>query len=150
MDLDRVGVTGVSWGGYGSLRALLLYPDFFKVAVSAAAPGAWLDFYSGVSVERWFGIPSESPEARAYYDLVSNTRLAPRLKGKLLLIYGGVDENVPLKNAFEVIDAFVEADKDFDLLILPNAEHNAFEGVPYGLKRGVRYFVEHLGSGSRR
>ena len=121
MDLDRVGVMGHSFGGFGSLRAMLLFPNFFKVGVSSVGPGQWLDFHQEDSIERFFGVPGASPEARAHYDLVSNTRLVSRLKGRVLLIFGGIDENVPLKYAFQVIDALIRADRDFDMLIAPEA-----------------------------
>lgn len=143
MDLDRVGVTGQSFGGYGALRAMLLYPDFYKVAVSDVGPGEWLQFQQPVSVERFFGVPVDDPKVRDYYDLVSNTRLAKRLKGNLLLIYGGIDENVPLKNAFVLFDALIKANVDFDTLIVPDAPHGA-GGTPYAVARSLKYFVSHL------
>lgn len=148
MDLNRVGVRGQSFGGYGSLRAMLLHPEFFKVGVSATGPGDWLDFRSGINTERFFGVPSEAPEARAYYDIISNIRLASRLTGHLLLIYGGIDENVPLRNAFAVLAAFIDAGKDIDMLIMPRAAHKVAE-EPYALRRSVQYFVEHLGGPSQ-
>ena len=150
MDVDRVGVTGQSFGGYGSLRAMLLHPDFYKVAVSDVGPGAWLQFQQAVSVERFFGVPDDDAKVREYYDLVSNTRLAKRLKGRLLLIYGGIDENVPLKNAFVLFDALIKADVDFDTLIMPDAPHGA-GGTPYAVERSLKYFVTYLqGSGTGR
>jgi dipeptidyl aminopeptidase/acylaminoacyl peptidase len=144
MDLERVGVTGHSFGGYGSLRAMLLYPDFFKVAVSGVGPGAWQEFQQSVSVERYFGVPADDPKVLEYYDLISNTRLAKRLKGKLLLIYGGLDENVPLKHAFVLFDALIKANVDFDTLIMPDAPHTA--GLyPYAVARTLKYFRDYLG-----
>lgn len=144
IDLDRVGITGQSFGGYGSLRAMLLYPDFFKVAVSGVGPGAWPQMQQSISVERFFGVPDADPKVLDYYDLVSNTRLAKRLTGKLLLIYGGVDENVPLKNAFLLFDALIKADVDFDTLIMPDAPHSA-AGFPYAVTRTLKYFMSYLG-----
>jgi dipeptidyl aminopeptidase/acylaminoacyl peptidase len=143
MDLERVGVMGQSFGGYGSLRAMLLHPDFFKVGVSATGPGDWFHFQSGISAERFFGVPAESAEARKYYDTVSNTRLALHLRGRVLLIYGGIDENVPLKQAFVLLDAFVKADKDVDTIIMPNSAHWA-PGQPYVVRRSLQYFEEYL------
>jgi dipeptidyl-peptidase 4 len=143
MDPDRVGVTGQSFGGYGSLRAMLLYPDFFKVGVSGVGPGAWQEFQQSISVERYFGVPDDRA-VLDYYDLISNTRLAKRLKGKLLLIYGGIDENVPLKQAFVLIDALIKADVDFDTLLLPDAPHSAGL-LPYSVERTLKYFKANLG-----
>jgi dipeptidyl-peptidase-4 len=147
MDLDRVGVMGSSFGGFGSLRAMLLYPDFFKVGVSGVGFGDWYHLTSEVSVERFFGVPSDSPGAHAFYDLVSNSRLVPRLKGRVLLIADGIDENVPLLNAFILVNAFIKANKDVDTLLLPDEPHLGVY-TPYGVKRSVQYFVEHLGDGA--
>jgi dipeptidyl-peptidase-4 len=144
MDLDRVGVTGHSFGGYGSLRAMLLYPDFFKVGVSGVGPGAWQEFQQSISTERYFGVPDDDRKTLDYYDLVSNTRLAKRLKGKVLLIYGGIDENVPLKQAFVLIDALIKANVDFDTLIVPDAPHSAGL-LPYSVLRTLKYFMSNLG-----
>jgi dipeptidyl aminopeptidase/acylaminoacyl peptidase len=102
-----------------------------------------LNVQQSISVERFFGVPASSDAARRYYDTISNARLADRLAGKLLLIYGGVDENVPLKNAFDLFDALIKADKVFDLLIMPDSAHSASR-EPYAVKRTMRYFLEHL------
>ena len=144
MDLNRVGITGRSFGGYGSLRAMLLYPEFYKVAVSSVGPGSWLDFQQEVSTERFFGVPGDSKASRDYYDLISNTRLVDRLRGKLLLIYGGIDEDVPLRFGFELFESLIKADKPFDALVVPNSPHHV-ASEPYGLKRTMLYFMEHLG-----
>jgi dipeptidyl-peptidase 4 len=144
MDLDRVGVTGISFGGYGSLRATLLNPGFYKVTVSGVGPGDWIQFPSGVDVERFFGVPQSSPGAREYYDVIDNRRIADRLSGKLLLIYGGVDENVSLQSAFRLLQAFIVAGKRFDTLILPDSPHSA-PAEPYGVRMSMLYFMEHLG-----
>lgn len=144
MDVDRIGVTGHSFGGYGSLRAMLLFPEFFKVGVSSVGPGAWQEFQQPISVERYFGVPDEEPKALDYYDLISNTRLAKRLKGRVLLIYGGIDENVPLKQAFALIDALIKANVDFDTLILPDAPHSAGL-LPYSVTQTLKYFMNNLG-----
>lgn len=142
MDLERVGVKGRSFGGYGALRAMLLFPDFFKVGVSATGPCDYIDMHGQVSVERFFGVPT-ALERDGCYDVVSNVRLASRLKGRVLLIYGGIDENVPLRQAFSLIDAFIKADKDVDMLIVPDASHSAPKD-PYVIRRSIEYFLEHL------
>ena len=148
MDLGRVGVRGQSFGGYGALRAMLLFPDFFRVGVAATGPAGYLDAEGQTNVERFFGVPSKSVEARQHYDRLSNTRLAFRLDGRVLLIYGGIDESVPLKHAFAVFDAFINADKDIDMLILPNSAHAAPK-EPYVIRRSVQYFLEHLAGKDR-
>jgi dipeptidyl-peptidase-4 len=144
MDMDRIGVTGHSYGGYGSLRATLLHPDFYKVTVSGVGPGDWMQFAGDTSVERFFGVPGSSATARAYYDLIDNRRLADRLSGKLLLIYGGIDEVVSLQSSYRLFKAFIDADKPFDTLIVPDSPHHA-PAEPYGIEMSMRYFMEHLG-----
>ena len=144
MDINRVGITGLSYGGYASVRAVLLYPDFFKVSVSSAGPHDFRYFPSGFVTDRFFGVVGAAePYDENYYDLISNTRLADRLQGKLLLMYGGEDERVPLQHLFPMMDAFVKADKDVDLVIVPKAGH-LVETNGYGAKRSMKYFYEHL------
>jgi dipeptidyl aminopeptidase/acylaminoacyl peptidase len=145
MDLDRVGIRGQSYGGYAALRAMLLFPRFFKAAVCATGPAGYLDMEGQTNVERFFGVPGDSPEARAYYGVIDNMHLAPRLNGRVLLIYGGVDEAVPLRQAFLVLDAFVKADKFVDVMIVPDAGHSV-SVMPYVVRRSLEYLVEHLGA----
>lgn len=145
MDLNRVGITGESFGGYGSLRAMLLYPEFYKAASSSVGPGSWLNFQQEVSTERFFGVPSDSKACWDYYDVISNTRLVDRLSGKLLLIYAGIDESVPLRFGFELFDALIRADKHFETLVVPNSPHSV-ASEPYPLRRTMLHFVEHLGT----
>ncbi|WP_082006415.1 S9 family peptidase [Sphingomonas sp. ERG5] len=144
LDLDRVGITGQSFGGYGSLRSMLLHPDLYKACVSSVGPGEWIDFPGDTSNERFFGVPSQSKQAREYFDLISNVRMADQLKGDLLLIYGGVDEIVPLRSGFKLIDALVRANKQFDLLVVPDAPHHV-GAEPYGVERIMRFFMDRLG-----
>jgi len=144
LDLERVGITGQSFGGYGSLRAMLLHPDLYKACVSSVGPGEWIDFPGDTSNERFFGVPSQSKQARDYFDLISNVRLAGQMKGSLLLIYGGIDEIVPMRSGFKLIDALVRANKQFDLLVVPDAPHHV-GAEPYGVERIMRFFMDRLG-----
>ena len=143
MDLDRVGVTGHSYGGYASLRAMLLYPDVFKVAVSGEGPGDLSVASLEGATERLFGIPT-TPEVKAYYRRISNEALADRLKGKLLLIYGGADKYVTLQDASQIFMALQKANKVYDTLIMPDSPHYGGR-EPYGVMRTLRYFSENLG-----
>jgi dipeptidyl aminopeptidase/acylaminoacyl peptidase len=143
MDLSRLGVRGRSYGGYGALRAMLLFPDFFKAGVCATGPEGWLDFPSGVNVERFFGVPAPGSPLADRYARLSNVSLVDALAGPLLLIYGGIDENVPLRHGFVLIDALIAADKDFDLIILPNSGH-AVAKDPYVVRRTNAFFSKHL------
>jgi dipeptidyl aminopeptidase/acylaminoacyl peptidase len=80
---------------------------------------------------------------------VSNARLASHLEGRVLLIYGGIDESVPLKQAFVLFDAFIKADKDVDILMVPNSAHTV-PREPYVIRRSVQYFVDYLAGASAR
>jgi dipeptidyl-peptidase 4 len=138
LDLDRVGIYGHSWGGYRAARAMFQFPDFYKVGV--AASGSHDNYLYVNSHEMWFGMPPEADEA---YRLQSNLRLADRLKGKLLLVHGEIDDTVHPANTFQLADALVRANKDFDLLILPNRNHDIWDD-PYFIRRRWDYFVRNL------
>lgn len=144
MDVERVGIYGVSWGGYGALRAQLLNGDFFKVCVSIAGPTDWLRCAGGSTVtDRYLRISDDPKKAQEYFELLGNVRLAGRLQGKLLLVYGEIDENVPLHNAFLIFEALQKADKDYDSVLLGNQTHAGFL-TPYCVRRTAQFFYEHL------
>lgn len=137
LDLRHVGIYGHSVGGHAAARAILLYPDFYQVAVSSAGvhdvgidPGEW--------AERWLGMPGED----RYLDQ-TNASLAHRLKGKLLLAVGETDVWVPLAEGLRFTDALIKENKDFDLLIIPNRAHN-IPSHPYFIRKRWDYFVRHL------
>jgi dipeptidyl aminopeptidase/acylaminoacyl peptidase len=137
LDLDRVGIFGHSGGGFASARAILLYPDFFKVAVSSAGNHDQLGYlYS-------WGEKYQGPPNGANYDQQENARLAANLKGKLLLAYGDMDDNVNPALTIQLIDALTKANKDYDLLVVPNGNHR-FSVNPYFNRRRWDYFVRHL------
>ena len=137
LDLDRVGIFGHSAGGYSSTHAILAHPEFYKVCVSGAGnhdhrtDKAWW-------IERYQGWPVGD-----HYVEQANRTLADRLQGKLLMIHGEADENVPVASTLSLADALIAADKDFDLLILPNRSHSC-GSEPYVIRRRWDYFVRHL------
>lgn len=137
MDLDRVGIYGHSAGGYASAHAILSFPHFYKVAVSSAGNHDHrLDKASWV--ERYMGLPVGD-----HYDEQANASLAGNLEGKLLLIHGEMDENVHVASTLQLVDALIRANKDFDMLILPNRSH-ACTDEPYFVRKRWDYFVRHL------
>ena len=143
MDASRVGITGASFGGYGSLRAALLFPEFFDVVVSHVGPHEYLhSVTSGISVERFFGIPGGD---RDVHELTSNIAIIDQLEADLMLVYGELDENVPFRAAMAIFDALIEADKDFTSYVMPNANHGEASRHPYIVKRQRQFFVDHLG-----
>ncbi|HEX6069223.1 MAG TPA: DPP IV N-terminal domain-containing protein [Longimicrobiaceae bacterium] len=137
MDLTRVGIYGHSAGGYSAARGVLAHPEFYDVAVASAGnhdhqlDKAWWN-------TQWMGHPIGE-----HYTEQSNLALAPRLQGKLFLAHGDIDENVPVSATIRMADALIEANKDFDLLIMPNQPHG-FGGHPYFVRRRWDYFVRHL------
>lgn len=145
MDLNRVGATGHSNGGYGTLRGMLLFPDFYKVGVSGEGPADHILNGLEVSTERYLGVP-DTPQMRDYYEQISNANdaLAKRLNGKLLLIYGGADESVSIQEAFQTFMSLQKAGKVYDTLIMPDSPHYGGR-EPYGVMRTLHYFAEHLG-----
>lgn len=139
MDLDRVGIFGHSGGGFASTRAILTYPEVFKVAVSSAGNHDQRIYHAGWG-ERFHDYPHGDN-----YDGLDNASLAHRLQGKLLLVHGDADDNVHPAHTLALAQALIEADKDFDLLILPGQSH-AFKGRAndYFIRRRWDYFVRHL------
>ena len=140
LDIDRVGIFGHSAGGYDAGHAVLQFPDFYKVAVASSADHdfrmekAWWP-------EMYMGWPVDST-----YHQVSNITMAGNLKGKLLLVHGGLDDNVNPSATFKLAEALVDADKEFDLLILPSQKHGYRDPQhwKYFTKKRWNYFVEHL------
>lgn len=150
LDLDRVGIYGHSFGGYTSARGILTYPDFYKVAVSSAGP---LNFQSFYPVEGMFPQPdygngrSAAPDPTSVprvYDKLDLMPLAPKLKGKLMLVYGELDENALSTATLQMVDALTKANKPYDLMYLPNQDHNFFRTDAYYTQRMWDYLVEHL------
>jgi dipeptidyl aminopeptidase/acylaminoacyl peptidase len=149
MDVNRVGIFGHSAGGYASAHAILRYPDFYKVCVSSAGNhDARTDKASWV--ERWMGLP-----VGEHYVKSANSTYAANLKGKLLLVHGELDDNVHPGSTIQLVDALIRANKDFDLLILPNRNHGQMIDISgdkpsvaspdnYFLRRRWDYFIRHL------
>jgi hypothetical protein len=140
IDINRVGIYGHSGGGFASTDAILRYPDFFKVAVSGAGnhDNRTYGFFWG---EKYQGLLKKTPDGKDNYEASANYTLANNLKGKLLLMHGDMDNNVHPANTLRVVDALIKANKDFDMLIVPDAAH----GLPdYTIRRQWDYFVRWL------
>ena len=150
MDLERVGVWGHSGGGFASTAAILRYPDFYKVAVSGAGNHDNRNYEDDWG-EKWQGLLETSTVIdvdgneiiSTNYDNQANQLLAENLQGKLLLAHGMMDDNVPPSNTLLMVQALIDADKDFDLVIFPNAKHG-FGNNRYFMKKRWNYFVKHL------
>jgi dipeptidyl-peptidase 4 len=137
IDADRVGIYGFSAGGYDVVRAMTRRPEFYKVGVSASGnhdnrldKATWNEQW----MDRALG---------AVYDENSNVTWAPKLTGDLMLAHGELDENVPVAATLRLVDALMKANKDFDFLIVPNADH-FLDDSPYFQRRRWDFFSEKL------
>ncbi len=140
MDLNRVGIYGHSGGGFSSTGAILRYPDFFKVAVSGSGnhDNRSYKFDWG---EKYQGRYKKDASGHDNFESQANYLLAGNLKGRLLLMTGDMDTNVHPSMTFHLVDALIKAGKDFDMLVVPDAEH----GLPaYTIKKRWDYFVRWL------
>jgi dipeptidyl-peptidase 4 len=135
IDLNRVGITGFSGGGYMTASALLRYPDFFKVGVAGSGNHDQRIFWNTWG-ERYEGYPDGE-----YYKAQANLSYVGNLKGKLLLVHGLLDTGVHPSNVFQLEQALIDANKDYDTLLWPRARH---ELPSYGLRRTWDYFVQNL------
>ncbi|TWX73694.1 S9 family peptidase [Colwellia sp. C1TZA3] len=142
IDSTRVGIWGHSGGGFASTRALLTYPDFYSVAVSQAGNHDNRN-YADEWGEKYHGMLVENEDGSTNYDSQANQLLVENLKGKLLIAHGTTDTNVPPYNSLIVVEALIAANKDFDMLMLPNRGHG-FARKPYMMRKRWDYFVQHL------
>ena len=136
-DINRVGLVGVSAGGQNAAGGVLFHPEFYKVAVAACGchdnrmdKASWN--------EQWMGYP-----VGPHYAASSNIDNAGRLQGRLLLIVGEMDNNVPPESTMRLADALIKADKEFDLVVVPGAGHGM--GGAHGARKMREFFVRHLG-----
>ncbi len=138
MDISRVGIYGFSAGGYDVARAMFIYPDFFKVGISASGnhdhrmDKNWWN-------ELWMGSPVDK-----HYEDQSNITHAHKLKGKLLIVHGEMDTNVHPTSSLALVNALIEANRDFDFLIIPGKGHYLQDESPYYVRKRWDYFVKNL------
>ncbi|MFK3888280.1 DPP IV N-terminal domain-containing protein [Sphingomonas sp. NPDC079357] len=142
VDLSRVGIYGGSAGGQSTLNALLFHPEFYKAGVAFA--GCFDNRMDKIEWnEQWLGWPVD-----ASYLAASGVVHAGNLQGKLLLVVGEQDSNVDPASTMQVVDALIRADKDFELLVVPNGEHAVGRStgpVAYGQRREYDFFLRALG-----
>lgn len=143
IDLSRAGIWGHSGGGNATGTAMFRYADFFKVGIAESGNHDNRS-YEDDWAEKWQGLLTTGKDGKSNYDDQANQNHAAGLKGKLLLIHGLMDDNVPPQNTLLVVDALIKANKDFDLLLLPNARHGYGEYSSYVMRRRWDYFVRNL------
>ncbi|MEG3175774.1 DPP IV N-terminal domain-containing protein [Sphingomonas sp. RB3P16] len=136
IDTTRAGVYGGSAGGYDAARFILRRPDFFKVAIASSGnhdlrlDKAW-----------WPEVSMGNPD-QAVWDRNSNMSVAGNLKGKLLLIHGEIDDNVPITESYRLGNALIQAQRSFDMVVLPNTTHRVPQ--PFFWRKFRDYFVRNL------
>jgi dipeptidyl-peptidase-4 len=142
VDASRVGIYGHSYGGYMALSAMLRAPGRFKVGVAGSPVTDWSLYDTGYT-ERYMGTPASNP---AGYLETSLVPVAQNLRGKLLVVHALMDENVHFEHSARLIDAFVRADKDFDLMVFPGERHGyrTSEARRYAYRRVIDYFASNL------
>jgi dipeptidyl aminopeptidase/acylaminoacyl peptidase len=142
IDVDKVGIWGHSGGGFATASAMFKFTDFFDVGIAESGnhdnrvyEDDWGERYQGLLEKNG---PSDN------YAAESNATYAKNLKGKLMLVHGQMDDNVPAENTQLVVDALVKAGKDFDLIMLPHARHGYGVDNNYVMRRRWDYFVKNL------
>ncbi len=146
IDKSRVGIHGHSGGGFMSTAAMLVYPDFFKVAVSSAGNHEnniynrwWSEKHHGVKE-----IVTPKGDTTFVYQIERNPDLAKNLKGRLLLVTGDVDNNVHPANTIRMANSLIKANKRFDFIILPGQRHGFGDMTEYFFWKMGDYYVQHL------
>ena len=142
IDIDRAGIYGHSGGGFAAADAMFRYPDFFKVGISEAGNHDNREYEDDWG-ERYQGLLTRNADGSDNYTAEANQIYAKNLKGKLLLAHGTMDNNVPPYNTLLVVNELIKANKDFDLILLPNRTHG-FGNEPYMVRRRWDYFVKNL------
>ncbi len=145
IDLDRVGIYGGSSGGFMTISAMLVHPEFFNVGVAMTAPND-PSIYHHLWAERYYGVEqviAENGTSHWESKPQSNIDLADQLQGRLLMVNGGADANVHPAHMHRMAKAFIEAGKRFDMFVIPGVGHGLGDWrVTYGLLWD--YFATHL------
>ncbi len=154
IDLNRVGISGASYGGWSALRGMLTQPDFFKAGLAAVLPGTFHGMYVDYHWSAFQGTPlykngsllRTSPlEVPVNWTSLDSDSQIDRLKGKLLMLVGGLDENAPVGSAMQFYNKAAVAGKDVSLIYMPTANHYRVM-TPYTFGKAIEFFQESLGS----
>ena len=124
IDQNRIGIWGWSYGGFMSSNALFKGNDVFKMAIAVAPVTSWR-YYDTIYTERYMTTPQENPSG---YDENSPIFHVDKLKGNFLLIHGSADDNVHVQNTMQMVEALVQANKQFEWMIYPDKNHGIYGG----------------------
>ncbi len=147
IDIDKAGIWGHSGGGFGTTSAMFRYPDFFKVGIAESGnhdqrlyEDDWGERYQGLLMKG-----ADGTDGSSNYDAEANQNFAKNLKGHLLLAHGSIDNNVPSAETMVVVDALIKANKEFDMVIIPNVPHGYGAASDWMMRKRWDYFVRWLG-----
>ena len=124
VDANRIGIWGWSYGGFMSSNALFQGSDVFKMAIAVAPVTSWR-FYDTIYTERYMTTPQENPSG---YDDNSPINHVNKLKGDFLLVHGSADDNVHVQNTMRMVEALIQANKQFEWLVYPDKNHGIYGG----------------------
>ena len=124
VDKTRIGIFGWSFGGFMASNCIMKGADVFKTAIAVAPVTNWR-FYDSIYTERYMQTPQENASG---YDDNSPINHVSKLKGNFLLIHGTADDNVHVQNSMQMIEALVQANKQFDWAIYPDKNHGIYGG----------------------
>ena len=143
IDAARIGIWGWSYGGFMSSNCLFQAADTFSMAIAVAPVSSWR-FYDTIYTERYMETPQENPTG---YDENSPISHVDKMKGDFLLVHGSADDNVHAQNTMRLVEALVQADKDFDWAVYPDKNHGIYGGNTrlHLFKKMTRFVKETLG-----
>lgn len=143
IDEDRIMIYGWSYGGFMALNCILKGSDVFKGAIAIAPVTSWR-YYDSIYTELYNGLPQDNPKG---YDDNSPINFADKLKGKLFIAHGTGDDNVHIQNTYEMINALIKNDKDFDMYIVPDKNHSMLPDMNYRhhlMEKCIKFVKENL------
>ncbi len=140
---NKIGIWGWSYGGFMSTNCILKGNDIFSMAIAIAPVTSWR-FYDSIYTERYMQTPQENASG---YDDNSPINYAEKLKGNYLLVHGTGDDNVHVQNSYTMINSLIEANKQFDMFVVPDRAHGIYEGKNMRLNlytKKTSFVEEHL------
>jgi dipeptidyl aminopeptidase/acylaminoacyl peptidase len=143
IDLSHAGIWGHSGGGFATTTAMFRFPDFFLAGIAESGNHDQRENEDDWG-ERYQGLVTKNADGTDSYEIEANQNFAKNLKGHLLLAHGTMDTNVPPYQTMLVADALIKANKDFDLLLLPNQNHGYGPAASYMMRRRWDFFVKWL------
>jgi len=141
VDPSRIGITGGSYGGYATCLALTAGADYFSHGYASSSVTDWT-LYDSVYTERYMDTPAENPKG---YEAGSVLTHAAKLKGKLFMVHGDMDDNVHMQNTVQLINAFMDLGKDFEFMLYPGQRHGfGMKKREHDARSEYRFWLKHF------